>query len=155
MTVMLIRQMAKELAGIFYTEADSGRLWSDTKAEHARSQAFRDTYPTLDSYLKGYQRCQASFAPILDAEGNPPIGYFRVEFDDRWWKIDKPGWHYFVDQAKQTLATMLNNPTVSAHEKTVISDALIEENERALKAKERGGVEQLLQRRMAGKTQIN
>lgn len=152
MTVMLVRKMAKDLAGCFYEEADSGRLWSDTKEEHARSVAFRDAYPTLSDFMKGYQRCRADFAPILDADGKPPLGYFRVEFSDRWWKLDRPGWHYHVENARTVLATMLNNPTVSDHEKKVISEALIEDYNRAadpLKS------ETVLQRRMAGKTQIN
>ncbi len=133
MTVLLVRRMAKELAGIFYEQADSGR-------------------PTLSDYMKGYQRCAETFAPMLDAEGKPPFGYFRVEHSERWWKLDRPGWHYFVEQARQTLATMLNNPDVSAHEKHVISEALIEDYNRAadpLKS------EKVLQRRRAGKTQIN
>lgn len=152
MTVMLVRKMAKDLAGCFYEEADSGRLWSDTKEEHARSVAFRDAYPTLSDFMKGYQRCREDFAPVLDADGKPPLGYFRVEFSDRWWKLDRPGWHYHVENARTVLATMLNNPTISDHEKKVISDALIEDYNRAadpLKS------ETVLQRRMAGKTQIN
>lgn len=152
MTVLLVRRMAKELAGIFYEQADSGRLWSDTKAEHARSVAFRDAYPTLSDFMKGYQRCREDFAPVLDAEGKPPFGYFRVEHSDRWWKLDRPGWHYHVESARAVLATMLNNPTVSDHEKSVISEALIEENRRAT---DPDRSEKVLQRRMAGKTQIN
>lgn len=152
MTVLLVRKMAKDLAGVFYTEADGGRLWSDTAEEHARTQRFRDTYPTLNDYLNGYQRCQVTFAPVLDAEGNPPFGYFRVEHSDRWWKIDRPGWMYFVEQARQTLATMLRNPTISDHEKKVISDALIKDYNRAVDPQQS---EKVLQRRMAGKTQIN
>ena len=151
MTVMLIRKMAKELASIFFTEADSGRLWADSKEEHARSRRFRETYPTLSDYLKGFQRCRPDFCPDLDADGKPSLGYFRVEGSDCWWKVSEPGWWYFVDQAKETLATMLNNPTVSDHEKHVIADALIEERERSNSQESR----QLLQRRMAGKTQIN
>jgi hypothetical protein len=152
MTTMLIRKMAKELAGIFYESADGGRMWSDTKEEHERSKRFRDTYPTLSDYMKGYQRCRADFAPVLDAEGNPPFGYFRVEHSDRWWKLDRPGWHYFVEQARATLSTMLRNPTVSDHEKTVISEALIKDYNQSV---DRRQSEKVLQRRMAGKTQIN
>lgn len=152
MTSLVVRRMAKELAGIFFEAADSGRMWSDTKEEHERSKRFRDTYPTLSDYMKGYQRCSASFAPELDAEGNPPFGYFRVEHSDRWWKLDRPGWQYFVEQARTTLATMLRNPTVSEHEKKVISDALIADYEKAVDPKQS---EKVLQRRMAGKTQIN
>lgn len=152
MTVMLVRKMAKDLAAVFYTEADGGRLWSDTAEEHACTQRFRDTYPTLNDYLNGYQRCQATFAPVLDAEGNPPFGYFRVEHSDRWWKIDRPGWQYFVEQARTTLATMLRNPAISSHEKKAISDALIKDYNRAVDPAQS---ERVLQRRMAGKTQIN
>ncbi len=151
MTVMLVRQMAKELAGIFFEQADGGRLWSDTKEEHERSARFRDTFPTLSDFMKGFERRTENFAPELDEEGNPPFGYFRVENSDRWWKVGTPGWHYHVEHARKVLATMLNNPTVSDHEKTVISEALIEENRRATSPQ----AQQLLQRRMAGKTQIN
>lgn len=153
MTVMLVRKMAKDLAGVFYTEADGARLWSDTAAEHARTQRFRDTYPTLSDYMKGYQRCVADFAPTLDSCGNPPFGYFRVEHSDRWWKIDRPGWMYFVEQARTVLATMLRNPSISDHEKKVISDALIEDYNKAVDPAQSS--EKVLQRRMAGKTQIN
>jgi hypothetical protein len=154
MTVLLVRRMAKELAGVFYEQADAvnGGMWSDTKEEHERSKRFRDTYPTLSDYLKGYQRCSETFAPTLDAEGKPPFGYFRVEHSDRWWKLDRPGWQYFVEQARTTLATMLRNPAISDHEKTVISDALIKEFERSA---DKTKSEKVLQRRMAGKTQIN
>lgn len=145
MTVLLVRRMAKELASLFYDESDSGRMWADTKEEYHRSQAFRDTYPTLGDYLRGYQRCRADFCPDLDANGDPPIGYFHVEGDDRWWKIDRPGWQYFVEQARQTLVTMLRNPTVSDHEKHVISEALIEENRRAT---DPNRSEKVLQRRL-------
>jgi hypothetical protein len=144
--------MAKELASIFWEQADDGHMWADTKDERERSARFRDTYPTLKNYLQGYQRCQADFAPLLDEHGDPPFGYFRVERSDRWWKKDRPGWHYFVEQAVTTLATMLNNPTVSQHEKEAIAEALIEHNARATDPQQS---EQVLQRRMAGKTQIN
>jgi hypothetical protein len=138
--------MAKELAGMFYEQADSGQMFSDTSEEHRRSVAFRDTYPTLSDYMKGYQRCRADFAPLLDAEGNPPLGYFRVEHSDRWWKLDRPGWHYFVERARQSLATMLRNPSISDHEKHVISEALIEDYNRAVDPKQ---AEKVTQRRMA------
>jgi hypothetical protein len=152
MTSLVVRRMAKELAGIFYEAADSGRMWSDTREEHERSQRFRDTYPTLSDYLKGYQRCSESFAPILDGEGKPPLGYFRVEHSDRWWKLDRPGWQFFVSQARQALATMLRNPSISEHEKKVISEGLIADYHKAVDPKQS---EKVLQRRMAGKTQIN
>lgn len=152
MTTTVVRRMAKELAGLFYEQADGGRLWSDTKEEHERSKRFRDTYPTLSDYLKGFQRCSENFAPLLDGDGKPPLGYFRVEHSDRWWKLDRPGWQYFVEQARTTLATMLRNPTVSDHEKSVISDALIKEYNQSV---DRTKSEKVLQRRMAGKTQIN
>lgn len=152
MTALVIRRMAKELAGVFYEQADSGRLWSDTQEEHERSKRFRDTYPTLEDYQKGYQRCSETFAPVLDAEGNPPFGYFRVEHSDRWWKLDRPGWQYFVEQARTTLATMLRNPAISEHEKKVISKALIADYHKAVSP---ATSEKVLQRRMAGKTQIN
>lgn len=155
MTVMMIRVLAKELAGKFFEEADGGGgggMWSDTAAEHARSKAFRDTYPTLSDFLKGFQRCRSDFAPELDAEGNPPFGYFRVQGSDRWWKKDRPGWHYHVEHARKLLASQLNDPAFSQHEKEAIAAALIEENSRATDPQQS---EQVLQRRMAGKTQIN
>ena len=146
MTVMLIRKMAKELAGMFFEQADSGAMFSDTKEEHERSARFRDTYPTLIDYMKGYQRCRADLAPLLDAEGNPPLGYFRVEHSDRWWKLDRLGWHYFVEQARKVLATRLRDPSMSDHEKHVISEALIKDYEKSVDRKQ---AEKVTQRRLA------
>jgi len=144
--------MAKELAGMFYEVADGGALFSDTAEEHHRSNAFRDTYPTLKDYMLGYQRCRADFAPLLDAEGNPPLGYFRVEHSDRWWKKDRPGWHYFVEKARAVLATRLRDPSMSDHEKNVISEALIEDYNRAVDRKQ---YEKVSQRRTTARNQLN
>ena len=152
MTVLLIRQMAKELAGCFYEAADGGRYWGDSPDERARTSAFRDTYPTLSDFMKGYQRCHETFAPLLDSEGKPPLGYFRVEGSDRWWKKDRPGWHYHVEHARKLLASRLSDPSFTQHEKNAIAEALIEENARATDPRQS---EQVLQRRLAGKTQIN
>lgn len=160
MTVMLIRQMAKELAGVFYEEADGGRLFSDTSEEHQRSKAFRDTYPTIKDFEQGNQRCRADFAPILDAEGNPPLGYFRVEHSDRWWKKDRPGWQHFVEKARTVLATRLRDPSMSEHEKHVISEALIEDYNRSVKSAQGNPadqrvIEKVNQRRMTARNQLN
>ena len=152
MTVTLVRKMAKELAGMFYTEADGGRLFSDTSEEHQRSKAFRDTYPTLSDFMKGYQRCRADFAPLLDTEGNPPLGYFRVEHSDRWWKKDRPGWQHFVEKARTVLATRLRDPSMSEHEKHVVSEALIDDYNRSVKSKQ---AEKVNQRRMTARNQLD
>lgn len=146
MTHTLIRKMAKELAGMFFEQADSGQMFSDSREEHERSKRFRDTYPTLSDYMKGFKRCRADFAPLLDAEGNPPFGYFRVEHSDRWWKKDRPGWHFFVEHARKSLAKMLLNPSISEHEKHTISEALIEDYNRSVDPKQ---AEKVSQRRMA------
>lgn len=146
MTNLMIRKMAKDLAGLFWDQADSGQMFSDTREEHERSKAFRDTYPTLKSYLMGHQRCRSDFAPLLDAEGNPPLGYFRVEHSDRWWKLDRPGWQYHVEYARKSLATMLRNPSISEHEKHAISEALIDDYNKSVDPKQ---YEKVTQRRMA------
>ena len=152
MTVLLVRQMAKDLAAMFFEQADSGQMFSDTKEEHERSARFRDTYPTLSDYMKGFQRCRSDFAPLLDAEGNPPFGYFRVEHSDRWWKKDRPGWQYFVEKARQVLATQLRDPSMSDHEKNTISKALIEDYNRSVKSQ---AAEKVTQRRTTARNQLN
>jgi hypothetical protein len=144
--------MAKELGSMFYEEADGGRLFSDTTAEHQRSKAFRDTYPTLKDFMQGNQRCRPDFAPTLDEDGNPPLGYFRVEHSDRWWKKDRPGWQHFVEKARVVLATRLRDPTMSMHEKNTISEALIEDYNRSVRSQQ---AEKVNQRRMTGRTQLN
>jgi hypothetical protein len=152
MTVLLIRKMAKELAGMFWSEADGGRLFSDTSEEHARSKAFRDTYPTIKDFMQGNQRCRADFAPMLDEEGNPPLGYFRVEHSDRWWKKDRPGWQHFVEKARTVLATRLRDPSMSEHEKHVVSEALIEDYNRSVRSQQ---AEKVNQRRMTARNQLD
>ena len=149
MTVLLIRKLAKEIAGQFYEEADGGSLWGD---DPHRSSRFRDAYPTVRDFLRGFARCQANFSPVLGADGHPlDKKYFRVKGSDRWWKIETPGWHYQVEIARQRLVQMLSDNTVSPHEKNEIADALIEENRRATSPQ----AQALLQRRLAGKVQVN
>jgi hypothetical protein len=149
MTVMMIRKLAKEIAGMFYEQADGGALWGD---DPERSPMFRDTFPTVGDFLRGYQRCAANFCPVLGPDGQPVEKiYFRVQGSDRWWKIGTPGWHYHVEVARQRLVQMLTEPDVSQHEKRAIADALIEENARATSPQARS----LLQRRLAGKVQVN
>ena len=97
MTERTIRSMAKELAGKFYDDN--------------RSPAFRRTFPTLKSYMRGQWHVNGDIV------------------------INKPGWMYHVDLAKKVLGTMLSDGRVSAVMKERIYDALVDEHERALKTK--------------------
>ena len=93
MTERTVRMMAKEIAGIFY--------------EENRSIGFRNTFPTLKSYLRG--QWHQSDGDIV---------------------LNKPGWMYHVDLARKMLGSMLSQPDtrVSAVMKERIYDALLEEH---------------------------
>lgn len=172
MTVLLIRKRAKDIAGEFYEEGSSN--WDDlgwqnsvwwrreieagridaammpTEAQtanmRARSKIFRETYPSVKDYLRGYQRMSPNFIPPTDIDGKPLRSYFRVEHSDRWWKIDTPGWMTHVETARQQLAQMLNmsDGVVTPHEKRVISDALIEDYNRSVGSPNASNVHQRL-----------
>ena len=99
MTERTIRSMAKQLAGAFY--------------EDNRSAAFRQTFPTLKSYMRGQWH----------------------NIDGVIVKIDKPGWMHHIEMARKVLTHMLSLPDarVSPRMKESIYDALIEEHARATK----------------------
>lgn len=156
MTVQLIRHHAKEMAGRFYEESTQGGVdeFATTPDERSRSQLFRDAYPTLKDYMKGFRRLPANGSPVLGPDGQTlEKKYFRVEGSDRWWMLDRPGWHYFVEHARAYLATCLRpeNTTYTPHEKNEIAAALIEEHNRATAPH----AQKLLARRLAGKAQMN
>lgn len=144
----IIQAIAEELAGQFHTEASD--KWAD---DPERSARFRDTYPNTDDYIRGFQCCRADFAPVRGMDGQPiDKAYFRMEGSERWWKLGVPGWHYFVEIAVKRAAAMLNEADVSKFEKKKISDALIR---RFNKATDPTKATELLQRRPAGKIQLN
>ena len=94
MTEKTIKDMARELAGAFY--------------EDNRSEAFRKTFPTLKSYMRG--------------QWHTPEGDII---------INKPGWMYHIDLARKLLVVMLGDHRVSEHMKERIYDALIEDYKKA------------------------
>lgn len=145
MTHMLIRQFAKKLAGVFYENADAQlRFWD----ENQRSIMFRDAFPTVRDYVRGFVRLPEA---VKRVPPNDPK-YFRVEGSDRWWMIYTPGWKFHVEMARKELATGLASGVYSAHEKQVISEALIADYEAAVSP----FAESLLQRRAAGQhLQVN
>ena len=100
MTERTIRSIAKELAGVFY--------------EDQRSLAFRRTFPTLKSYMRG--------------QWHQPNGDIV---------INKPGWMYHIDLARKILSTMLSQPdsSVSPLMKERIYEALLEEHEKSTSPK--------------------
>lgn len=118
MTERTIRSVAKELASEFYTQA-GGDLFKD---DPERSKRFRETYPTLTHYLKGYQ----------------------VGRDGRI-KQDQPGWKYFVTLARARLVQILQDPT-KKHLHTAIYKALLEEHEKSTSP----AAQEILQRRLNG-----
>jgi len=78
MTERTVRSVAKELMGTFYEEA-GGDLFGTAPEDRARSKAFRETFPTLEHFKKGYQ----------------------VGKDGRI-KRDQPGWKFFVTLAPRS-----------------------------------------------------
>lgn len=68
-----------------------------------RSEMFRRAFPTPRDFVGGYAHRR----------------------DGTILKVD-PGWWHFVDMAKETLAKMLHDKSVSQHEKDRIYEALIE-----------------------------
>lgn len=120
MTERTIRTLAKEYAGMFYTEA-AGDLFGSDPAGRARSKRFRETYPTLRDYIRGIQHM--------------PDGSTR---------IDKPGWLYFVVIARQRMAQMLGDPHVHQNVKEGIMKALLEEHQKSTSPK----AVELLQRKL-------
>ena len=94
MTERTIKEMAKELAGVFYEDS-------------ARTPGFRRAFPTLKAYMRG--------------QWHQPDGTI---------KIDKPGWLYHVDMARQILVMMLgqSDERVSKIMKERIYDAILEDH---------------------------
>lgn len=122
MTERTIRTLAKELASIFYTEA-GGDLFGTAPEDRARSKRFRETFPTLEHYLKGYQ----------------------VSKDGRI-KTDQPGWKYHVTLARARLVQMLQDPMIKPGVKEGIYKALLEEHDKSTSPV----AQELLQRRLDG-----
>ena len=79
-----------------------------------RTPAFRQAFPTRTAYLRG--------------QWHQPDGDI---------KIDKPGWMYHVDMAKECLARMLTMPDSIVHPnvKQAIYDAFIAEHEQRQRVK--------------------
>lgn len=117
MTERTIRTLAKKLASEFYTESAGG-----TFGNPERSRRFRETYPTLEHYLKGYQ----------------------VRIDGKI-KQDQPGWKYFITLARARMVQVLQT-SASDTVKQGIYDALIEEHIKSTAP----AAQELLQRRLAG-----
>jgi hypothetical protein len=122
MTERTIRILAKELASTFYTEA-GGDLFGTAPEDRARSKRFRETYPTLEHYLKGYQ---------VRTDGTI--------------KIDRAGWTYFVSLARARMVQMLQDNTVSDKVKEGIYKALLEEHAKSTSP----AAQAVLQRKLNG-----
>lgn len=120
MTERTIRTLAKELASIFYTEA-GGDMFGKALEDQQRSKRFRETYPTLEHFLKGYQ----------------------VGKDGRI-KQDQPGWKYFITLARARMVQMLQNSMTRDGVKDGIYKALLEEHQKSTSPR----AQDLLQRRL-------
>ena len=122
MTERTIRSVAKRLASEFYTQS-AGDTFGTAPEDRERSKRFRQTYPTLEHYLKGYQ----------------------VRPDGKI-KIDRPGWTYFISLARARMVQMLANSATSATIKEAIYKALLEEHEKSTSP----AAQEVLQRRLNG-----
>lgn len=128
-TPLLIRHMAKELAGTFYSEAEGqSMVFGSELMDRRRSKAFRDTYPTWEHYKFGIQ-----------------VGIDRLTGKQAY-KIDRPAWHYFVGLARKLLVKKLGDPAYPEHKKEVIYEALMQDN----KNRNKPVAQELLQRRFDG-----
>lgn len=107
MTERTIRSIAKKLAGTFYEQA-GGDLFGTAPDDRERSKRFRQTYPTLKSFMRGQQHL--------------PDGCIN---------IDKPGWLFFVHMARARAVDMLKDPLINENLKDGIMAALIEEHAKA------------------------
>ncbi len=92
--------------------------------QNYRSKAFRQAFPSVRDYLAGTR--------------HRPDGTI-VQRD--------PGWMHFVQAAKGILATSLRDGTMSNHEKERISEQLIEEANRGMKANARRILQANLEKR--------
>lgn len=122
MTERTIRTLAKELASMFYEQA-GGDLFGTAPGDRERSNRFRQTYPTLEHYLKGYQ---------VRTDGSI--------------KVDQPGWKYFVTLARARMVQVLQNENTSKSVRDGIYKALLEEHEKSTSP----AAQELLQRRLNG-----
>lgn len=122
MTERTVRTLAKELASIFYTQA-GGDTFGNAPDDRDRSKRFRQTYPTLEHYLKGYQ-----------VQTNGKL------------KIDQPGWVYFISLARARMVQILQDPMASVSVKEGIYKALIEEHVKSTSPL----AQEVLQRRLNG-----
>lgn len=120
MTERTIRTLAKELASVFYTEA-GGDMFGKALEDQQRSKRFRETYLTLEHFLKGYQ----------------------VGKDGRI-KQDQPGWKYFITLARARMVQMLQDKSQSQSVKEGIYKALLEEHQKSTSPR----AQELLQRRL-------
>lgn len=120
MTERTIRTLAKELASVFYTEA-GGDMFGKAMEDRQRSKRFRETYPTLEHFLKGYQ-----------------VG------GGGWIKQDQPGWKYFITLARARMVQMLQENGHSQSAKEGIYKALLEEHQKSTSPR----AQELLQRRL-------
>lgn len=120
MTERTIRILAKELASIFYTEA-GGDMFGKALEDQQRSKRFRETYPTLEHFLKGYQ----------------------VGKDGRI-KQDQPGWKFFITLARARMVQMLQQNGTGQSAKEGIYKALLEEHQKSTSPR----AQELLQRRL-------
>lgn len=121
MTERTIRNLAKELAGVFYEQA-GGDMFGSAPEDRERSKRFRQTYPTWEHYKTGVQ----------------------VLSDGRI-KQDQPGWVYFITLARARMVQMLQDPTKkNLHD--AIYKALLEEHEKSTSPR----AQEVLQRRLNG-----
>lgn len=96
-------------------------MFGKAPEDRQRSERFRETYPTLEHFLKGYQ----------------------VGKDGRI-KQDQPGWKYFITLARARMVQMLQDNSVKDGIKEGIYKALLEEHRKSTSPR----AQELLQRRL-------
>lgn len=122
MTERTIRTLAKQLAGIFYEQA-GGDLFGTAPEDRERSKRFRQSYPTLKHYQKG-------FAVAPDGRLVP----------------GQPAWTYFVTLARARMVQMLQDSNIKPGVADGIYKALLEEHVKSTSPR----AQEVLQRRLNG-----
>lgn len=122
MTERTIRTLAKKLACEFYTQS-AGDTFGNSLEDRDRSKRYRQTYPTLQHYLKGLQ-CNKDGVIV---------------------RVDRPAWTYFVSLARARMVQILSDPT-KKHLHEAIYKSLLEEHEKSTSPL----AQEVLQRRLNG-----
>lgn len=136
MTERTIRSTAKELAGKFYelntaAEARGEKVHMQHRGRTMQTiepGIFRKCFPTAKAYISGERHGYTEHLPN---------GIVRHVNDGVVYSV-MPGWAHWYDAARQTLVTMLSDPTTHENIKNAIVDALVEDRDKQIEHEAKG-----------------